>query len=103
MHDQPTSPAVHPTSFSSSFSFLFFCLLIFSILTSPCGFAVFEGTLHYGVAESRSMGCEVVMVGGVSRCYHFTVFFPIHPSKQQRPVFRHLARCLPQPLTTHSR
>lgn len=65
IHDQPTSLAAHPASFFCSLPFfLFFSLLIFSILTSRCGFALFKSTLHYGVAKSRSRGCEVVAGGG---------------------------------------
>lgn len=69
------------------------------ILTSRCGFAVFDSTLRYGVAENRSRGCGVVgeFFSGITSLYS-----SLHPSKPQRPLFRHLACCQPQPLTTHS-
>lgn len=70
-HDQPTSLAAHPASFFHSFPFFVLLSPDFfspwdSALTSCWGFAVFESTLCYGIAESRSWGCGGVGGGGFS-------------------------------------
>lgn len=83
--------------------FLLFCLLMFFsstslILTLCCGFTVFKSTLRYTVAENwRCSGG-----GGECSAAIASLYSSLHPSRQQRPVFRHLALCRPQALTTHS-
>ena len=107
----------HFTGSSSRFSLslllpLFFCcLLIFFFLPETrfrchvVAFAVFESASRYVGAESRSRGCHRVgwWWGGWGVLSAITsVYSPLHPSKQHRPVYRHLAHSRPQPLTTHS-
>lgn len=101
-----TSLAAHPALVFRCF-FLFFCAVSWFIFFLPetrfrrhiVAFAVFESIPCYVGAESRSRGCH--RVGGFLSAIT-SLYSPLHPSKQHRPVYRHLAHSRPQPLTTHS-
>lgn len=92
-----TSLAVHPASFFCSFSFCSSVSWFSRFWRHPVASLSSKALSIMGLLRVGVRGVEV------SLCHHFTLFFPIHPSKQERPVFRHLARCWSHPLTTHSR